>query len=830
MRARRDFHSLKPENTPFFTSSATLSLPSQPAPAQMASPKRPPTQTHLYQNLATGHPVSSDMAFQNPDPPAFSPQSPATLDQMTLDMRDLVKKVQKLSHLGIEDNRIALPKVCVVGDQSTGKSSLIEAISGIRVPRSAGTCTRCPMEIILRESEADQAWKCTISLVRGSLYDPHKTLKGMLPKTEKSEYLGPWLRRNNQDEEDFVTLFEKSEVQNARMWAQLAILNPTSDSQEYVPGKNTDTLPTNEVKFSPNIVRLDISAPDFPNLSFYDLPGVINQADIDSEKYLVTLVEKLVKQYISQENCIVLLTMSMTDDVSNSTAARIMHAVKGAKDRTFSLGHGYYVVLNNPNPNVDHLVARREEDSFFGQPFWSGNMAAYQDRFGVQTLQTALSNMLMAQIQKCLPSIIKQIDEKAARIDMELKTLPDPPADNVQRILIEKVVTLKVQFDALFSDGNESRLLQQAWNKLVLDFQKALEITQPRLRLIAVTDGAHFKERLEHEDMPGPGSPRAKRKAAAVEEPSRSIEPQAQQPAATRPEFLTNHFARWEVAARIELEDIRRMKQECQRAGIPNQIEPSAIQTLYQEMVKHWGAITNDFVRALHRVVHKAILMTLDDVMAMYQQTGLYRELQKVITELLDLIEAQFLGHVMEYFKMEHGSTLTMAQAEHKERSNRSLKLLTERRELARARCFQRIRGRPDEDLSKVTAAELGPDQFAQEIEMMASARGYYEIARMRFTDMVCLFAESKVKWKCRDQLNETLDVQLKAATLDRSSKLMAEDPEREARRSDLTKQRKKLTQAQERLAAVHKVEGEEEAPSDATMGGPDVLTDWDDI
>ncbi|KAJ5646764.1 hypothetical protein N7490_003136 [Penicillium lividum] len=824
----------------------------------MASPQRPPTKTPLYHNLATGHPVSSNMAFQNPAPPAPSPQSPATLDQMTLDMRDLVKKVQKLSHLGIEDNRIALPKVCVVGDQSTGKSSLIEAISGIRVPRSTGTCTRCPMEIILRESEADQAWKCTISLVRGSLYDPHKTLKGMLPKTEKSEYLGPWLRRSNQDEEDFVTLFEKSDVQNAIMWAQLAILNPTSDSQEYVPGKNTVTLPTNEVKFSPNIVRLDISAPDFPNLSFYDLPGVINQADIDSEKYLVTLVEKLVKQYISQENCIVLLTMSMTDDVSNSTAARIMHAVKGAKDRTvgvltkpdrlhitaesyhqlaeildghkFSLGHGYYVVLNNPDPDVDHLVARREEDSFFGQPFWSGNMAAYQDRFGVQTLQTALSNMLMAQIQKCLPSIMKQIDEKAARIDTELMTLPNPPADNVQRILIEKVVTLKVQFNALFSDGNESRLLQQAWNKLVLDFQKALEITQPRLRLIAVTDGAHFKERLEHEDMPGPGSPRAKRKAAAVEEPSRSIEPQAQQPAAARPVFLTTHFARWEVAARIELEDIRRMKQECQRAGIPNQIEPSAIQILNQEMIKHWGAIANDFVRALHRVVHKAILMTLDDVMAMYQQTGLYRELQKVITDLLGLIEAQFLEHVMGYFKMEHGSTLTMAQAEHKERSTRSLKLLTERREQARARCFQRLRGRPDEDLSKVTAAELGPDQFAQEIEMMASARGYYEIARMRFTDMVCLFAESKVKWKCRDELKETLDAQLKAATLDRSSELMAEDPEREARRSDLTKQRKKLTQAQEWLAAVHRVEGEEEAPSDATMGGHDGLTDWDDI
>ena len=207
--------------------------------------------------------MTTAMPFPVPPPPP-SGSLAASLDRMTLNMRDLIRKVQKLSQLGIEDNQIALPKVCVVGDQSTGKSSLIEAISEIRVPRSAGTCTRCPMEIILRESEPDQAWKCCISLVRGSLYDPQKTLRSMLPRTEKTEYLGPWLRRNHLDEEEFITLTDKTQVQEAIWWAQLAILNPTSDSQEYVPGKNFGTATTMEVKFSPNIVRLDISAPDFP--------------------------------------------------------------------------------------------------------------------------------------------------------------------------------------------------------------------------------------------------------------------------------------------------------------------------------------------------------------------------------------------------------------------------------------------------------------------------------------------------------------------------------------------------------------------------------------
>jgi hypothetical protein len=37
---------------------------------------------------------------------------------------------------------IDLPLIAVIGSQSAGKSSLIESISGITLPRSSGTCTR----------------------------------------------------------------------------------------------------------------------------------------------------------------------------------------------------------------------------------------------------------------------------------------------------------------------------------------------------------------------------------------------------------------------------------------------------------------------------------------------------------------------------------------------------------------------------------------------------------------------------------------------------------------------------------------------------------------
>src|SRR5271169_5981123 len=55
--------------------------------------------------------------------------------------RALIDVVNKLHQCGT-DEYLNLPKIAVIGNQSAGKSSLIESISGITLPRSTGTCTR----------------------------------------------------------------------------------------------------------------------------------------------------------------------------------------------------------------------------------------------------------------------------------------------------------------------------------------------------------------------------------------------------------------------------------------------------------------------------------------------------------------------------------------------------------------------------------------------------------------------------------------------------------------------------------------------------------------
>lgn len=45
------------------------------------------------------------------------------------------------------DGQLELPQICVIGDQSAGKSSLLASISGIPFPEGTGMCTRCPIVV-----------------------------------------------------------------------------------------------------------------------------------------------------------------------------------------------------------------------------------------------------------------------------------------------------------------------------------------------------------------------------------------------------------------------------------------------------------------------------------------------------------------------------------------------------------------------------------------------------------------------------------------------------------------------------------------------------------
>ena len=159
--------------------------------------------------------------------------------------RELLDVIDALRECGLESENIPLPKIAMVGPQSSGKSSLIEAISQIRVPRASGTCTRCPMDIRLRKGGQ---WTCRVSV--------------------RFEIAG------NQHTDLFDTTNDKHQVEKILRRAQLAILNPGTPIEIF---RSVDPDAYNrplEKIFSKDMVVVEVNGAPV-DLTLIDLPGVI---------------------------------------------------------------------------------------------------------------------------------------------------------------------------------------------------------------------------------------------------------------------------------------------------------------------------------------------------------------------------------------------------------------------------------------------------------------------------------------------------------------------------------------------------------------------------
>jgi GTPase SAR1 family protein len=159
--------------------------------------------------------------------------------------------IKTLRDCGTEEV-IELPKIAVIGSQSAGKSSLLEAISQVRLPRAVRTCTRCPMEIILNSSNPED-WCCEVSL-----RIDHSDMAG--------QKMGVFY---------FGETYNRDEVPLLLRRAQLAILNPGMPFESFYRLEEKDCKThAHHIQFSRNTVVVEITGADV-DVTFIDLPGII---------------------------------------------------------------------------------------------------------------------------------------------------------------------------------------------------------------------------------------------------------------------------------------------------------------------------------------------------------------------------------------------------------------------------------------------------------------------------------------------------------------------------------------------------------------------------
>ncbi|KAI0686945.1 P-loop containing nucleoside triphosphate hydrolase protein [Cytidiella melzeri] len=379
-----------------------------------------------------------------------------------------VSLINQLRAIGAQAD-LDLPRVVVIGNQSAGKSSLVEAISGITVPRDAGTCTRCPIEC--RMSTGPQ-WSCQIS-IRWEFSDDGST-------------------NNNVREMLFGDrISDKSDVELMLRRAQAAVLNPTRDPQTFVKMtakelRNIGGNP-NQLQFSRNAVCIDLAAPDLADLAFIDLPGIIQNAQTE----VVEMVEELVSSHI-QGNCIILVTLPMSDDIENQKAMRLAKQADPKGQRTVG-------VLTKPDtipsgatkskelwlePDEDeratHITpqdARTAESDFFAATSpWS--TSHHRHRFGTDNLVASISTHLSRIIDESLPQLMTETKNQLTACNTRLAAIP-PVTPEPFAFVLELVHKFSAEVEAYVKGGMESASLVQRNRSLYRLLKSQMRGTAP---------------------------------------------------------------------------------------------------------------------------------------------------------------------------------------------------------------------------------------------------------------------------------------------------------------------------------------------------------------
>jgi GTPase SAR1 family protein len=276
--------------------------------------------------------LSSSQTADNFGQQSFMHQSFTNIASKLKDCNDTLAELQQL---GIQ-HVAQLPELVMVGDQSAGKSSLMSGLAELDLPRSGGVCTRCPIHI--RLSRHDR-WSCTVSLQQDYDYCPPMR---RIEKTDvtRSNPFPPWTPQHRViklfKSIDFV---DRHQIEDVLRWAQIAILNHETPAQLYVPGEGAytrehslqDAAGRTRAQFSPNIVALEMKGPNYPDLSFYDLPGVFYTPAQEEDEYLVQVVRNLASHYLRKESAIVIWALPMTNDPETSISLGLIREARAQR-------------------------------------------------------------------------------------------------------------------------------------------------------------------------------------------------------------------------------------------------------------------------------------------------------------------------------------------------------------------------------------------------------------------------------------------------------------------------------------------------------------------
>ena len=320
-------------------------------------------------------------------------------------LRKLINLIDQLRDCGVNEY-IKLPRICSLGTQSSGKSSVLESIVGLDfLPRGDGVVTRRPLELRLCHINSGEPW---------AIFE----------------------ERKGQKFTDFIKVRETIEAL-------------------------TDEICNKNKNIIDKPIVLNVYSQTCPDLTLVDLPGVTRVPIGDQPKNIEQITKDMARRYAEDPLTIILCVIAANSDIATSDGLMLAKEIDTSGSRTIGvltkldimdagtdarkvllneeipLKLGYVGVKNRSKQDLINKLSmaetsRKEREFFKSHPSYKNLPSGL---LGTDVLINKLTKIYFRIIRENLPRIIKAINDRVKTADEELQSLGQPmPTDDAGKM------------------------------------------------------------------------------------------------------------------------------------------------------------------------------------------------------------------------------------------------------------------------------------------------------------------------------------------------------------------------------------------------------------
>jgi len=323
-----------------------------------------------------------------------------------------LQKIRKLA-----GGELDLPQICVIGDQSSGKSSLLEALTSIQFPVKGGICTKAPIVV---KCERDE-----------KLLEDSYAIK-------------------DSNSSSFINC-RKEEVANTILMIQSNLLD--------VDSKDSSVI-------SPQEIHVRVRGPDQFDIVVIDLPGIINVEKGKKETH------ELIISYIKRTQTLILLVSVCDQDKELCTALDLANKYDPEHKRTLRIitkidrlessstnvieqltkfmeepGHSQEIYDLFPHA----VVCRVKGEALYDELKEKNILESYNlygKNGGIPSLKSRLLEIYDALIRKNIPPLKESVKKILETVNKEINKIGSTPLP--PRLMLTEFRRLLIEDDMMF--------------------------------------------------------------------------------------------------------------------------------------------------------------------------------------------------------------------------------------------------------------------------------------------------------------------------------------------------------------------------------------------